>query len=336
MRIPKEVSFETVTVDARGELVERLTSSAPVHTEDLGDGVSLDLMGIRGGTFTMGSPPNEIETEKYFIDVVDDAGRLTDGATDLNLTDESATPRHEVSLPYFWMGRFEVTQAQWHAVASFPTIARELDADPSQFKGPDLPVERVSWPDAVEFCARLSRNLSIGPRNLGPTYRLPSEAEWEYAARAGTDTPFHFGPTLTSDLANYSGEHPYGDAPKGERSEQTTDVGSFGVANAFGLYDMHGNVSEWVEDEWHESYEGAPTDGKVWKTGDSQLRVTRGGGWWSNATWCRSAHRHRTPGDDSGLHGFRVVSPDARMNVLFEETIEDMKAGMKKGRGIRR
>ncbi|MFM9160298.1 MAG: formylglycine-generating enzyme family protein, partial [Dolichospermum sp.] len=128
------------------------------------------------------------------------------------------------------------------AVAALPQVNQELKPNPSRFKGDGStlltnhrPVERVSWHDAVEFCARLS-NYTKRP------YRLPSEAEWEYACRAGTTTPFHFGETMTTDLANYNGNYTYGDGSKGVYREETTEVGSFKIANEFGLYDMHGNV----------------------------------------------------------------------------------------------
>jgi formylglycine-generating enzyme required for sulfatase activity len=149
------------------------------------------------------------------------------------------------------MGKFPVTQAQWRAVAALPKINTDLDPDPSYFNGANRPVEQVSWDEAMEFCRRLSKKT-------GRDYRLPSEAEWEYACRAGTNKPFHFGKRITSDLANYNGNSVYGNAPKGKYREETTPVGSLKVANAFGLYDMHGNVWEWCADGWHENYEGAP------------------------------------------------------------------------------
>ena len=139
--------------------------------------------------------------------------------------------------PDFWMGRYAVTQAQWRAVAQLPKVDRDLNADPSYFKGDRRPVERVSWDDAQEFCARLSQAM-------GATYRLPSEAEWEYVCRAGTTTPFALGATLTTDFANFDGDNsPYANAPKGEDRNETIVVGNF-PPNAWGLYDMHGNVWE--------------------------------------------------------------------------------------------
>ena len=151
----------------------------------------------------------------------------------------------------------------------------------------ELPVERVSWYDAVEFCARLSKAT-------GKEYRLPSEAEWEYACRAGTNTPFHFGETITTDLANYDGEYTYASEPKGKYRGRTTLVGSF-PPNAFGLYDMHGNVWEWCLDDWHHNYEGAPTDGSGWvesiNDNDNCYQVLRGASWNYSPQACRSAYR---------------------------------------------
>jgi formylglycine-generating enzyme required for sulfatase activity len=187
----------------------------------------------------------------------------------------------------FFMGKYQVTQAQWQAVAKFPQVNRELNPDPSRFKGANRPVEQVSWDDAIEFCSRLSQDT-------GRPYRLPSEAEWEYACRAGTTTPFHFGETITTDLANYDGNYTYGQGPKGVYREETTEVGSFGVANNFGLYDMHGNVWEWCQDEWHDSYDGAPTDGSAWLGNEegSDTRLLRGGSWGNDPGNCRSAYRN--------------------------------------------
>ena len=150
---------------------------------------------------------------------------------------------------------------------------RNLDPAPSSFEGDHLPVENVSWEDAQEFCRRLSAKT-------GKNYRLPTEAEWEYACRADTTTPFNFGETIAPDLANYYAEMTFDNGPTGKYRGETTLVGSF-PANAFGLYDMHGNVLEWCEDHWHETYEGAPEDGSVWIFSDESenRRVLRGGSW---------------------------------------------------------
>jgi formylglycine-generating enzyme required for sulfatase activity len=152
----------------------------------------------------------------------------------------------------------------------------------------------------MEFCRRLSA-LS------GDAYKLPSEAQWEYACRAGTTTPFAFGETITPELANYDGNHSYANGPKGEYRQQTTPVGMF-AANAWGLQDMHGNVWEWCLDHWHDSYKGAPIDGNAWVSGGEQSRLLRGGSWFLNPRYCRSACRYRfRPGFASIGVGFRVV-----------------------------
>jgi formylglycine-generating enzyme required for sulfatase activity len=251
--------------------------------EDLANDTQLEMMLIPGGTFIMGSPPEELGHQKY------------------------ESPQHEVTVPPFFMGKYPVTQQQWRFVAKLPQVNRELEQDPSHFKGDNRPVERVSWYDAVEFCDRLSQYT-------GRTYRLPSEAEWEYACRAGTKTPFHFGETITTDLANYDGESTYGDGVEGVYREETTVVGSFGVANNFGLYDMHGNVYEWCLDDWHENYIDAPADGSAWFSSDDKLSdktgrvVLRGGSWSNFARYCRSAGRFRLSRDFRYYDfGFRVV-----------------------------
>jgi formylglycine-generating enzyme required for sulfatase activity len=242
-------------------------------TEDLGNGVKLEMIAIPGGTFLMGSPENESERRD----------------------DES--PQHQVTVPSFFMGKYPLTQAQYQAI---------MGNNPSYFKGNNRPVETVSWDDAVRFCQKLSQRT-------GKNYRLPSEAEWEYACRAGTKTPFSFGDNITTDLVNYNGNYPYKSAPKGEYREQTTDVGTFPPTfppNAFGLYDMHGNVWEWCEDDWHENYIDAPTDGSAWNSqSGSNTKLLRGGSWNYYARDCRSAARGRYSRDFRlSLYGFRVVS----------------------------
>lgn len=213
-------------------------------------------------------------------------------------------PVHLVQVPSFWMGKYEVTQAQWREVSSLPKVNINLNPDPSYFTGDNLPVEKVSWHEAVEFCNRL-RNYS------GLPYRLPSEAEWEYACRAGTGTSFYFGGTISSDLVNYNGRYPYGQSSKEIYRNETTPVGSF-PPNNFGLYDMHGNVSEWCQDYWHYTYEGAPTDGSAWiRCKTRKLTVIRGGSWFNSARFCRSASRSLEEAKaKSSLIGFRVVMKD--------------------------
>jgi formylglycine-generating enzyme required for sulfatase activity len=155
----------------------------------------------------------------------------------------------------------------------------------SSFSGAKRPVEQVSWNNAVEFCQKLSQKT-------GREYRLPSEAEWEYACRGGTTTPFHFGETITTELANYDGTVNYASEPKGQYRQETTEVGSF-PPNSFGLYDMHGNVWEWCQDDWHDNYANAPKDGSAWTSQSGNANVLRGGSWLNFPQICRSASRYR-------------------------------------------
>ncbi|MBP5976851.1 formylglycine-generating enzyme family protein [Brasilonema sp. CT11] len=276
----KSFEFDVVTVNAQGWKISRKRCRAQYFTEDLGNGVTLEMVAIPGGTYMMGAPKNE------------------QGSRD------SERPQHQVTVQPFFMGKYPVTQAQWRAVAALPQVNKELDPNPSYFKGDDRPVEQISWYDALEFCARLNFRINF---TAGRDYRLPREAEWEYACRAGTTTPFYFGETITTDLANYNGNYTYGNAPKGQFCrEETTTVGSF-PPNAFGLYDMHGNVWEWCADTWHPNYEAAPKDGSVWLDNNDN-RLLRGGSWAFNPENCRSAFRN---GLDAGgrdfLNGFRVA-----------------------------
>ncbi|MBE9007843.1 SUMF1/EgtB/PvdO family nonheme iron enzyme [Fortiea sp. LEGE XX443] len=263
----KTFQFETVTVDATGNITNRRNQEAKYFVEDLGNGVTLEMVQIPGGTFMMGLP----EDEGY----------------------SSEKPQHEVKVPGFFMGKYEVTQAQYQAI---------MGTNPSNFKGEKLPVENVSWNDAVEFCQKLSDRT-------GRKYRLPSEAEWEYACRAGTTTPFYLGETITPELVNYDGNYPYGAAPKGEYREQTTNVGIF-PPNPFGLFDMCGNVWEWCQDDYNSNYQGAPTDGSALLVGkNNNIKLLRGGSWFYFAQNCRSAYRNDYAREDrSNNVGFRVVA----------------------------
>jgi eukaryotic-like serine/threonine-protein kinase len=199
-------------------------------------------------------------------------------------------PQHQVTIAAFYIGKDEVTQGQYKAL---------MGVNPSEFVGDNLPVENVTWKDAKEFCSRLSR---LTRRK----YRLPSEAEWEYACRAGTNSIFAFGNSLSSKQANFDGRIPY-NAPVGVYRKQTAPVGSY-QPNAFGLYDMHGNVWEWCEDVYHKNYSGAPTDGTAWEESSGE-RVTRGGSWLSNGAGLRSALRDKMPPDDHfAAAGFRVAA----------------------------
>jgi len=286
---------------------ERRPLQVEGYREDLGGRLALTLIEIPAGSFLMGSPPEE-------------PGRSDDEG-----------PQHEVKLASFFMSHTPITQAQWREVAGWQPLPAErwgqdLNPDPSHFYNREgqaegevrlfeaeantdnRPVENVSWLDAMEFCNRLSQRT-------GRTYSLPSEAQWEYACRAGTTTPFHFGDTISPELANYRGDVAYADGPQGVYREQTTPVGMF-PANAWGLHDMHANVWEWCQDEWHESYEGAPTDGRAWvdaaerenSNESKKRRLLRGGSWSYYPRYCRSACRFLIlPVDAYYVVGFRVV-----------------------------
>jgi formylglycine-generating enzyme required for sulfatase activity len=177
-----------------------------------------------------------------------------------------------------------------------------MGANPAYFKGNNRPVENVSWNGAVEFCEKLSQKT-------GKKYRLPSEAEWEYACRAGTTTPFYFGESITPDLVNYNGNYAYASAPKGKYRKQTTDVGTF-PPNAFGLYDMHGNVFEWCQDNYKENYINAPIDGSALTSQIALGRLLRGGSWGNTPKHCRSAYRYNGSPYYYDI-GFRVVCSGA-------------------------
>ena len=276
----KTFPFQTAQINNNGTEIQRITKNANYFGEDLGNGVILEMVDIPGGTFKMGSPENE---EGYH---------------------SSQSPQHEVTVPPFFMGKYPVTQQQWRVVAALPKDKIDLKSDPSYFKGDNLPVECVSWNDAQEFCARLSRMAN-------KTYRLPTEAEWEYACRGGTTTPFYCGETISTDLANYNGNYTYGQGQKGQYREKTTEVGIF-PANPFGLYDMCGNVWEWCEDGWHGNYINAPTDGSAWTSLSSQHKLLRGGSWNSIPEDCRSAFRFYDNLDNYDYSlGFRVVCSGA-------------------------
>ena len=207
-------------------------------------------------------------------------------------------PQHRVTLQPFYMSKYPITQEQYEVI---------MGNNPSRFIGEKRPVEKVSWQDATKFCQRLSRKM-------GRDYRLPRESQWEYACRAGTTTPFNFGKTITPELVNYNGKYPYGNAPKGKYRQQTTDVGIF-PPNAFGLYDMYGNVWEWCAEEWDDNYDGASRDGNVRLNRSQELPLLRGGSWFSSSNACRSTYRLNIGRRD--IHsfniGFRVVCSVARV-----------------------
>jgi formylglycine-generating enzyme required for sulfatase activity len=206
-------------------------------------------------------------------------------------------PQHRVTIARpFALGRYAVTFEEYDA---FCATGRDEPADRGWGRG-RRPVINVSWNDAVAYCAWLSEQT-------GQAYRLPSEAEWEYACRAGTATPFHFGATISTVQANYNGNYAYASGAKGEYRERTVAVGSL-PANRWGLHEVHGNVWEWCEDCWNDSYQGAPTDGTAWRHGDCQWRVLRGGSWNNNPRDARAANRYvSTPENRTYYYGFRLA-----------------------------
>ena len=253
------------------------TGSETVHknfTETINDHVHLEMIAIPAGEFLMGSPAGEGE--------------------------DSEKPQHKVSIPPFYISKYLVTNVQCRAVLSLPKVARNFYdcVLKSHLISYADPVVKISWFEAVEFCQRLSKHT-------GREYRLPTEAEWEYACRAGTVTPFYFGETITHDLAIYT----HGDQFKHMTRMNCPKYVGRRPPNAFGLYDMHGNVSEWCADAWHENYDGAPTDGSAWTHGGKDnYSPLRGGSWSTDADECRSASRtdsyRETNWEDVG---FRVV-----------------------------
>ena len=231
-----------------------------------------EMVAIPSGSFEMGSP-------------VDEIGRYRD---------ESPQHRVRIGTP-FALGKTEVTQGQWRAL---------MGNNPSYFSGcgDECPVEQVTWNDAQEYLLKLSKKT-------GKHYRLPTEAEWEYAARAGTTTPFNTGNCIRTSEANYDGNYDYSYCHTMTRNyrQRTLPVGSL-AANGFALHDMHGNVWEWAEDCWHDDYQGAPVDGSAWSSGSCEKRVLRGGSWKVEPRALRSAQRNWEWANEPGNgHGFRVA-----------------------------
>ena len=228
---------------------------------DYTNSIGMEFMKIPAGEFMMGSPSDE-------------EGRY-----------DGAGPVHKVTIEEsYYLGKYEVTQEQWREV---------MGSNPSNFKGDDLPVEKVSWNDVQEFIEKLNEMEGTDE------YRLPSEAEWEYACRAGTFTRYSFGDD-ESKLGDY--------AWYGKNSGLETHPFGQMKPNPWGLYDMHGNVWEWCQDRWHDDYDGSPSDGSAWEDGSSSFQVVRGGGCNYYADYCRSANRDWfDPGNRDINLGFRVL-----------------------------
>ncbi|MFN0112945.1 MAG: SUMF1/EgtB/PvdO family nonheme iron enzyme [Blastocatellia bacterium] len=283
--------FVTIRLNDQGEEISQSRGVAKGEIEDLGGGVLIEMIRLQGGEFWMGS--TEADSQTAFAD----AKRYNKNAKEEWWKNE--TPRHRVSLSPFMMGRYAVTQAQWFEVMG------DLPAIEEKLRGDDHPIVNVNWTEATEFCKELSRRTKH-------QYRLPTEAEWEYACRAGTNTPFAFGNTLSPEVANYWWNNPFGNGPKQEKLGKTLPLGSLEIANAFGLFDMHGNVWEWCSDWYSDKYyqecksQGVVTDPQG--PGSGSYRVIRGGGWYSSAVDCRSAFRYGdAPGPRDGNLGFRLV-----------------------------
>ena len=231
---------------------------------------------IPSGSFTMGSPSNE-------------AGRY-----------DNEGPQHVVRIEYrLAVGVNEVTFAEWAACVAGGGCGGYRPDDKGWGRG-NRPVINVSWDNAQSYVSWLSKRT-------GKSYRLLSESEWEYVARAGTETPFHFGATISTDQANYDGNYTYNTGLKGVYRKKTLPVGSFS-ANRWGLHDMHGNVWEWIQDCYNDSYSGAPADGSAWESGNCSERVLRGGSWLSIPGDLRAAVRYCfTTGFRSYIFGFRIA-----------------------------
>ncbi len=243
---------------------------------------------------TLGTTWQEPTTGMEFVWI--EGGCFTMGSPSSEQGRDSDEQQHEVCVDGFYLGSKEVTQQQWLKV---------MAKNPSKFKEDnELPVEQVSWKKIQKFLREIS--------NDDYTFQLPTEAEWEYAARAGTDTPFYYGESISSEEVNYDGNHPYGDAPAGDYPRRTTPVGSY-PPNAWGLYDMHGNVWEWVRDWYGEDYYASSPRTNPTGAAASWNRVIRGGGWYSYGKGCRSANRDWNGANDHAANlGFRVRLIPAR------------------------
>ena len=287
----RSFNYQVVFVDESGTTTAQKKGAASAYVEALAAS-GIEMVAVPGGRFAMGTAGTAAEKLYY---------ELSGSAEDQGETSEQdiptyEMPQHDVQVQEFFMSKYEVTQAQWLAVMG------QLPPLPPNLSGPDKPIVNVTWQDAQAFCEKLSRLTNR-------QYRLPSEAEWEYACRAGAQTYFAFGNALSSSLANYNSLIPFGKAPRNRPLQAAVAVGQSMVANGFGLYDMHGNVWEWCADHWHESYNAAPNDGRAWlDQTDENLRVLRGGSWLSPALNARSASRRKMPKFLRGADvGFRVV-----------------------------
>ena len=262
-------SFETVKVNDLGEIIKRTKKSAFYYTEDIGNGIGLDMVYIPSGSYMMGSPASKSGEENKN-----------------EIIRYEKKPPQLVNISAFYMAKHLTTQEQYQSI---------MAENPSKFRGNKRPVEQVDWCKAKECCSALKRRSN-------KKYVLPSESQWEYACRSGTTTLFYCGDMITSDLANYDSKFRYKSQKLGINIPQTTDVDKF-PPNSFGLYDVHGNVSEWCGDFWNPH---VPKDERPWVHEDSWWSpnayagyLSRGGSWFSFLDDCRSASR---------INGFKIPS----------------------------
>ena len=274
-----EGRLKTVQVDSEGQItaepsIKIAYFDEPYLRSRLRKALPLRMVQMPAGEFLMGSPPTEPQRES------------------------KEGPQRMIQVPSFYMGAFTITQQQYEVI---------MGENPSYFTddegqdGADLPVEQISWQEAEAFCQQLSELTRR-------TYRLPSEAEWEYACRAGTTTPFCFGEVLTTELSNFFEDFSF--TENFEENYRNTPVAADSFwPNAFGLYNMHGNVFEWCSDDYHDNYKGAPSDATRWASSNSQAsKVMRGGSWFNDTPYCRSAFRDKNSQTGrSNSFGFRVV-----------------------------
>ena len=303
------LTLTTTTGAVSTEVVKR-----QVWQLQLPGGLPLELVAIPEGWFWMGSPEQEQGRDAY--------GHLPEARG------VEVEAQRRVRLSAFGMARTPINQAQWRAVAMLPQVERPLTADPAQAKGAELPVECVSWYEAREWCARLNRHLG---QQLGEGFaevKLPSEAQWEYACRAGSDTAFHFGDTLDAAWANYDSNYTYGAGKLGVHLNRNSPSAAYGLVNGWGLADMHGNLWEWCRDLWHPSTYQGPTDGSPWlqpaadiPEASAQLRLLRGGSWRLHPSYCRSAYRFCAPPAGRSIAiGFRVCCLPQDL-ILYPKTL---------------
>ncbi|MBN2534374.1 MAG: formylglycine-generating enzyme family protein [Spirochaetales bacterium] len=234
---------------------------------------------------------SEVLSSDLSIEMVYIEGGILNMGEAIGLCFEDNKPVHPVSIPSFYLGKYPVTREQYKfIIGKFPPV------DEGCLK---RPVERVSWFDAKNFCKKLTKIT-------GRKYRLPGEAEWEYACKAGTNTPFYFGETITTEYVNFVGLYSFAGEPKGNYRHKSTEVGIF-PPNLFGIYDMHGNVFEWCEDSWHPNYINAPDDAHP-RVNNSEDKVIRGGSWHEPPEVCSSITRVRyNAHEPEDRIGFRIA-----------------------------